>query len=183
MSRGEQKPGERCNVASRSTEAAACASHRACAVIDLCLLPRCSDDDSRLLWLPYSAKLADEAFDGVVSAAETIAVDQVLPDGHGIALPAQSQFDDFPQGFAVADTLLGRWQLKGCFSEKSLIKVGGHLPSWAGFAPPGFGGHLYGRFWPPPARRIGRYSLGLQIIAGRFPAYTGGLLDSPQGPA
>jgi len=47
-------------------------------------------------------ELADEALDAVVVAGEGVVVDQVLPDGHGVAAAGEAELDDLAVGLAGA---------------------------------------------------------------------------------
>ena len=122
------------------------AHHRACAVIDLGFFSRCRDDDSGRLRLLYSAQFASKALHALITAIEAILGDQILPDRHGIAASAQTQFDGFPKWFTSA----GRWvrcgQLKRRFFRKRPYKVGGHPGLIGRFCRLKVGGHPYGRF-------------------------------------
>jgi hypothetical protein len=53
----------------------------------------------KLLWFVF-AQAASKTFDVVVGAGKSMAVDQVLVDGHVVALEAQLGFDEFPVGLA-----------------------------------------------------------------------------------
>jgi hypothetical protein len=69
------------------------AHHRAGAVIDLCFLAGCGDDDDASFGRLRSAPLAHEALHTLVAAGETVPGDQVLPDGPRIAAAAEPQVD------------------------------------------------------------------------------------------
>jgi len=47
-----------------------------------------------------SAKLVHETFDGLIAATESALGHQVLPDRHGIATLAQTEFDRITERFA-----------------------------------------------------------------------------------
>src|ERR1017187_8841019 len=49
-----------------------------------------------------SAQLVSEAPNALVAPLESVVGDQILPDGHGIAISTESQRDDFPVGFTGA---------------------------------------------------------------------------------
>jgi len=71
----------------------------ALAVIDLGFFARGKFQTVKLLGLVF-AQAASKTFDGVVGTGKSMAVDQVLVDGHVVALEAQLGFDEFPVGFA-----------------------------------------------------------------------------------
>ena len=80
------------------------------------------------------SEFPDEAFDGVIGAAETVVGHQVLPDRHSIAATAKPFFDDFPEWLAGTGRRARFGQLSGRFSEKGLIKsVATPAASMAGF--------------------------------------------------
>ena len=76
------------------------ADHRAGAVIDLGLFSRRGNDHRARLQGLVSAKLANETFDGLIATAKPTLGHQVLPDRHGIAIAAQTQFDRITERFA-----------------------------------------------------------------------------------
>ena len=137
------------------------------------------------------AQLADEALDALVAAGEAVVVDQVLPDGLGVAALAERELDEVAVGLAGA----GRGAAAGSGSG---ARVGGHLVGrfwicrgsgtrWPVLRSARVGGHLVGRFCrrpaAPTARRPDGDAGGLQVGAGGFPADAGFLLDAPQRPA
>jgi len=71
----------------------------ALAVIDLGFFAGGKFQTVKLLGFVFAQATA-EAFDAVVGAGKTMAVDQVLVDGHVVALEAQLGFDEFPMGLA-----------------------------------------------------------------------------------
>src|SRR5580693_3494358 len=76
------------------------ADHGAGAVIDLGLFSGCGNDHGSRLRGLVSAKLAHEAFDGLIAAVEPTRRHQVLPNPDGIATLAQTQFDRLAERFA-----------------------------------------------------------------------------------
>jgi hypothetical protein len=91
------------------------ADHRTLAVIDLKLLSGPREDDANRFGLLGAAEFANEAFDRVVGSAETMSVNQVLPDALCVATLAQSQFDRFPEWFANTLGWIGCWKWDGRF--------------------------------------------------------------------
>ena len=79
------------------------ADHGPGAVIDLGLFSGCGNDHGSRLRGLVSAKLAHEAFDGLIAAVEPALGHQVLPDRHGIATLAQAEFDRITKRFAQTD--------------------------------------------------------------------------------
>jgi hypothetical protein len=75
------------------------ADHRPAAIIDLTLFSW-SGVDHCPCW-PYlgSAQFISKAPNALIAALESVVGNQILPDGHGIAIPTQAQLDDFPVGF------------------------------------------------------------------------------------
>ena len=92
------------------------ADHRAGAVIDLGFFSGRGDDHRARLRCLVSAELANEALDGLIAAAEPTLGHQVLPDRHGIATLAQTQFDRLTERFAETG---GRERACGGFSFSS----------------------------------------------------------------
>ena len=72
------------------------------AVIDLGLVARRGLDHHASFRRSRSAELLNEALDALIAGGETVAVDQVLSDRHGIATTRRSQFDDSAIGLASA---------------------------------------------------------------------------------
>src|SRR5579864_5866794 len=59
--------------------------------------------DSRAAIKAFGAsQLVSEAPNALIAALESVVGNQVLPDCPGIAIPAQTQLDDFPVGFTGA---------------------------------------------------------------------------------
>jgi len=92
--------------------------HRSAAVIDLAFFSRGGEDHRPRLWYLGSAQLVSEAPTALIATLESVAGNQILPDGHGIAIPTQTQPDDFPVGFTGASR---------CLTAQPHAKVGGHL--------------------------------------------------------
>jgi hypothetical protein len=76
--------------------------HRTRAVVDLPFLARRRDDDRMGLARERAPQPADEALDAVVVAGEAVVVDEVLPDGHGVAAAGDAELDDLAVGLAGA---------------------------------------------------------------------------------
>src|SRR6266576_4068011 len=77
------------------------AYHRPAAVINLTLLSCSSEDHRPCLWYLGSTQFVSEAPNALIATLESVVGDQVLPDGPGIAIPTQTQLDDFPVGFTA----------------------------------------------------------------------------------
>ena len=131
---------------------AAVADHRPLAVVDLAFLAgRRRDDDARL-GRRAAAQGHDEAADTRVPGGKAVVVDQVLPDGDGVAPTRERLGDDLAIRLAGARARgsARRWRTHG---------VGGHpLARNCRFCPE-VGGHLLGngrfcfRFARPAAAR------------------------------
>src|SRR3974390_1190228 len=72
------------------------------AVIDLGFFPRCGEDHGPRLWWLIAVQLVDETLHVLIAAAQATIGNQVLPDRHGIATPAESQLDCLPVGLTGA---------------------------------------------------------------------------------
>ena len=53
---------------------------------------------ARAEWLG-STQLVNEALNALIATLESVVGNQILPDCRGIAIPTQTQLDDFPVGF------------------------------------------------------------------------------------
>src|SRR5207245_2781476 len=113
-----------------------------------------------------AAELHHEAPHARIPGREAVLIDEVLPDRHGVATAAESQFDELAVRRAGTR---GRGPVARRRPRRELRKA------WR--ARPGVGGHLTGRFWwrPPAAGRADRDSGGLEIAARR-PATNAGRL-------
>ncbi len=102
------------------------ADHRAGAVIDLGLFSWRGKDYRTRLQGRVSAKLANETFDRLIATAKPTLGHQILPDRHGIAIAAQTQFDRIPERFAETG---GQSTLRLFRSRVAQLhaKPGGHL--------------------------------------------------------
>jgi len=83
------------------------ARQRALAVVDLGFLARQEFEPIELLGLA-GAQLAHEALDAVVGAVKAVLIDQVLPDGRGVAPSAQLLLDERSVRLARGDRADGR---------------------------------------------------------------------------
>src|SRR3954453_20274670 len=73
-------------------------------------------------------QLAYEALDTLITGAETLVIDQVLPDRHGIAALRESRLDGFAVGSERARRRMGKWLLfEDGFRGPFRAKVGNHL--------------------------------------------------------
>ena len=157
------------------------ADHRALAVIDVALLPPSRrDDDPGFDGGPVTQR-GQEAADTGVAPRKPLVVDQVLPDGHGVA-PAAQRLDH-----QLAIRLAGARPRRS--ARRGEAQVGGHLRRGGRFWERRVGGHPRrgGRFWRPVARPAAppahRDRGGLQIAAGRLPADARRRFDASQRPA
>src|ERR1700677_2697533 len=78
------------------------AHHGTGPVIHLCFFTSFGEDHRTGFRRLDSAQLANEAFDALIAASESVLIDQVLPDGHGIAAARQTQLDRFAVRIAGA---------------------------------------------------------------------------------
>ncbi len=107
--------------------------HRAGPIIDLGFFARRGLDDPDRLGRAGSPKLADEALHRLVAVRKAVIGDQVLPDGHGIAAPAQRQLDQFP----VRLTGAGPRRVASSDGGAFRLRVGGRF--FGRFCPDGLG--------------------------------------------
>ena len=121
---------------------AAIAHHRAVAVVDLAFFARRRRNDDARVNGRMAAQLHDEATDTRVPRGKAVIIDQVLPDGDGVAPPRQRLGDDLP--IRLARTGTGR-----ATRRSGRHQVGGHLMVRNGRFCLEVGGHLLrnGRFW------------------------------------
>jgi hypothetical protein len=121
--------------------------HRALAVVDLAFFAGRGDDDRVRVRRALAAELAHEAAHTGVAAGELMLIDEVLPDGHGVAAAAERQLDQLAIRFAGAGgrcpAAPRRPRRERARARRDRAGVGGHLAGrrWR------VGGHLYGRFW------------------------------------
>ena len=152
--------------------------HRSLAVIDLCLLPRGRGDDHAGLDGGLLPNGRDEAPYARIARWEAMVIDQVLPDGHGVAPPAERFDDQLTVGFTGARPRRSTWTSAGHGGGVTHAgrgrwrRVGGHLRG-------------NGRFWTSrrPATAPHPQAGRLQIAAGGLTPDPGGLFDPPQRPA
>jgi len=76
--------------------------HRAGAVINLALLARGRHDHRVRLGRPLPTDGDDEAADAGVLGRKAMIVDEVAPDGHGVAAAVEGHLDQFAIRFARA---------------------------------------------------------------------------------
>lgn len=141
--------------------------HRPSAVVDLGLFPWRSDNDRMRVGRRVATKFADEPPHARVARGEAVAIDEVLPDRHGVATEPEPLLDQIP--IRLARTGLGR-------------APGPGRPS----AGRGVGGHRFGRIcWrvAPPARRPHSQAGGAQILANRLAPDARRRFDPAQRPA
>jgi hypothetical protein len=110
--------------------AARIADHGAGSVIDRGLFAGRGFDDGASFRRLLATEFADKALDALIAAGEAARVDQILPDGHGVAASGEPHVDGFLMGFAGA----GRWTAAGMrlgfrrrLRGQLCGKVGGHL--------------------------------------------------------
>ena len=99
------------------------AHHGAGAVVDLSLFAWCGFDHHAGFGRRGPAQFSHEALDAGIAPRETVAIHQVLPDGHRVAAPRQCGLDDLPVGFASAR----RGTAAGLPRRVFGLRVGGHL--------------------------------------------------------
>ena len=71
-------------------------------LIDLGFFPRRGEDHGPRLWWLIAVQLVDETPHALIAAGKATIGNQVLPDRHGIATPAESQLDGLPVRLAGA---------------------------------------------------------------------------------
>jgi hypothetical protein len=85
-----------------------------------------SGQDHRPSWrYRGSAQFVSEAPNALVATAESIVGDQILSNGHGIAISTQTQLDDFPVGFTGARRTHG-FRVFWSLAAQPHAKVGDH---------------------------------------------------------
>ncbi len=186
---GDQEPDGLARVAQRQDEepgppvlARVCvADHRSVAVINLGLFPGGAGDDDPGLDGGLLPEGRDEAPHARIAGREAVVVDQVLPDGHGVAPAAQRIDDEVAVGLAGARLRRSTGLVLGRGSGVTRARVGGGRRRRVG-------GHLRrnGRFCrtsgrPSPASH--HHAGGLQVAAGRLAPDPGRSLDASQRPA
>ena len=155
--------------------------HRSVAVVNLCFLPPGPGDHRPSLDGGLLPDGRDEAPHARIARRETVVVDQVLPDGRGVAPAAERVDDQLAVGLARARLRRstgplrgdGRGVVRALASRRGRRRVGGHLrgngricrtSGWAATAAHG---------------QAGRF----QVTAGGLAPDPGGLFDPPQRPA
>ena len=134
------------------------ADHRPLAVVDLCFLPPGRRDDHPGLDGGLLPERRDEAPHARISSRKAMVIDQVLPDGHGIAPPADGLDDQLSVGFAGARPRRsagavpghGRGVTRVRAGRRCRRRVGGHLRRNGRFCGSG------GRPAPTPHHHAGR---------------------------
>src|SRR6516225_500580 len=76
--------------------------HRSRAVVDLALFPRRGFDDGAGLRRSGLVQSANKTPYALIPTAESVAVDQILPDTHRVPATIELPRDQFPERFAVA---------------------------------------------------------------------------------
>ena len=140
--------------------------HRSLAVVDLCFLRRGGGDDHPSLDGGLLPNGRDEAPHARIARRESMVIDQVLPDGHGVAPPAKRFDDQLTVGFAGARPRRSTGALPGPGGGGTRARtgrgchrrVGGHLRRNGRFC------RTSGRAATAPHRQAGR----LQVAAGGF---------------
>ena len=143
------------------------AHHRSGAVVHLSFFARSGFNHDAGFGHGRPEQLPHEPLYAGIASRKTVAVHQVLPDGHRVATLRQFGFNDLPVGFAGARRWAAARWLRCLFGRR-------------------VGGHLYGRFWripSPPARRTHRDSRSPEICPGGFAAKMRRFLNAPQRPA
>ena len=185
---GDQEPDGLARVAQRQDEepcppvlaGGRVTDHGSFAVINLAFLSGGAGDDDPGLDGGLTPDGRDEAPHARIARREPVVVDQVLPDGHGVA-PAAERVDD-----QVAVRLAGArlWRSTG-----AVLGRGGGLPRdrVGGGCRRRVGGHLRrnGRFCRTsgrPAAAPHHHARGLQVAAGRLAPDPGRSLDASQRP-
>ena len=155
--------------------------HRSVAVVDLRFLPWGRRDHYPGIGGGTLEELGDESPHTGIPGRKAVRIDQVLPDGHGVAPPADGLDDQLAIGFAGA---------RPRRSTGAVIGHGGGLTRARGGREycRRVGGHLRGngRFCRTngrPAAAAHRHAGRLQVAAGRLAPDPGCPFDLPQRPA
>ena len=126
------------------------AHHRPFAVVDLRLFARRRRDHHACFGHRVAAQLADEALDARVAGAESVIVDELLIDRHGIATAPEPVLDQ------LAIRLARARRRRAARRRRPLTRcaVGGHPLLGGGIWPFRVGGHplLDGGIWRRPLR-------------------------------
>jgi hypothetical protein len=172
------------------------AHHRTIAVVDLSFLAGRGGDHDPCLGRNGPAEHHDKAPHAGIPGGEAVVVDEVLPDGHGVAAMPERLDDQLSIRLARART-------RGATRVRDRSRVGGHLRPGGRFCCVGVGGHLPGNRRSCRTRVGGhqrwgncRFCLGFawatsathrqprrfQIAADGLSAHTGRLLDARARP-
>ena len=87
------------------------AHHRASAVIDLRFFARRGQDDPDGLGRVSAAQFTHEALDALIAAAKAVLINQVLPDGHGVAAAVKPELDGLAIRLAGAGGTAMGWRV------------------------------------------------------------------------
>ena len=155
--------------------------HRSLAVVDLCFFAPVRGDHCPGLEGGLLPDGRDEAPHARIARREAVVVDQVLPDGHGVAPAAERVDDQLAVGLARARVWRSTGLLRGdgcrgggaLAGRRSRRRVGGHLRRNGRFC------RASRRPATAPDFQAGR----LQVPAGGLTPDPGGLFDLPQRPA
>ena len=156
------------------------ADHRPAAVVDLRLLARSGRDDHPGLGGGALSELGDETPHTGIAGRKAVRVDQLLPDGHGVAAAVDGLDDQLAVRFAGAGPRRrggvvpgrGDGRTRARARRRCHRRVGGHL-------------RRNGRFCCSSGRSAATphyHARRLQVTAGRLAADPGGPLDPPQRP-
>jgi len=136
-------------------------------------LDRQRDDHRARLDRLRSVQLRHEALHAAVARGEAVAVDQLLPDRHGVAAVRVRLLD--PCAVRLARARLRRAALRHRPRRR---------PGDRARARRRVGGRLTGRFWQTPSpRRPHRHARRLQVRACGLAPHARRLLDAPQRPS
>ena len=157
------------------------ADHRSFAVVDLSFFPRGAGDDHPGLDGGLLPDRRDEAPHARIARREAVVIDQVLPDGHGVAPPAKRGHDQLAVGLAGARPRCSTGLVSGRGGGVTRARVGRGCRRRVG-------GHLRrnGRVCRSSARTAPtphHHACGLQVAAGRLAPDPGRPFDPPQRPA
>ena len=155
--------------------------HRTLAVVDLSFFGPVRRDDGPCLDGGLLPERRDEAPYACIASREAMVIDQVLPDGHGVASPPDGLDDQLAVGLTGARLRRAAGAVPGHRRGVIRARAGRRRPRRVG-------GHLRrnGRFCRSSGRSATaahRQAGALQVAAGGLAPDPGGRFDPPQRPA